>query len=130
MRKHVHLIVYIVLVSAFLTLLAKWGILNTVDMSLSDKLYQQPVAVDGNIVIIKIDEKALDRFGSYQDWNRQKVAEAIKRLNQSEDKKPAVIAVDILYSSKSAPEADEALVDVMEDNVVMASAGAFDSGFV
>ena len=88
MRKHVHLIVYIVLVSAFLTLLAKWGILNTVDMSLSDKLYQQPVAVDGNIVIIKIDEKALDRFGSYQDWNRQKVAEAIKRLNQSEDKKP------------------------------------------
>ena len=86
MRKHVHLIVYIVLVSAFLTLLAKWKILNAVDLSLSDRLYQQPVAVDGNIVIISIDEKALDRFGSYQDWNREKVAEAIKILNQSEDK--------------------------------------------
>ncbi len=130
MRKHVHLIVYFVLVSAFLTLLAKWGILNMVDMSLADKLYQQSVAVDGNMVIIKIDEKALDRFGVYQDWNRKKVAEVIKRLNQSEDKKPKVIAVDILYSSKSAPEADEALVGAMDDNVVLACSGAFDSGFV
>ena len=130
MRKHVHLIVYFVLVSAFLTLLAKWGILNMVDMSLADKLYQQSVAVDGNMVIIKIDEKALDRFGVYQDWNRKKVAEVIKKLNQSEDRKPKVIAVDILYTSKTAPEADEVLVDAMEDNVVMASAVAFDSGFV
>ena len=130
MRKHVHLIVYFVLVSAFLTLLAKWKILDAVDLSLSDRLYQQPVAVDGNIVIISIDEKALDRFGSYQDWNRKKVAEAIKILNQSEDKKPAVIAVDILYSSKAAPETDEALVGAMGDNVVMACAAAFDSGFV
>ena len=130
MRKHVHSIVYFVLVSAFLTLLAKWKILNAVDLSLSDRLYQQPVAVDGNIVIISIDEKALDRFGSYQDWNREKVAEAIKILNQSEDKKPAVIAVDILYSSKAAPETDEALVGAMGDNVVMACAAAFDSGFV
>lgn len=40
MRKHVHSIVYFVLVSTFLTLVAKWGILNAVDMSLSDKLYQ------------------------------------------------------------------------------------------
>ena len=84
----------------------------------------------GNIVIISIDEKALDRFGSYQDWNREKVAEAIKILNQSEDKKPAVIAVDILYSSKAAPEVDKALVGAMEDNVVMACSAAFDSGFV
>lgn len=130
MRKHVHLIVYFVLVSVFLTLLSKWKILDRVDLSLSDRLYQQPVAVDGNIVIIKIDEKALDRYGSYQDWNRKKVAEAIKKLNQSEDKKPKVIAVDILYSSKAAPEADEALAGAMEDNVVMACAAAFDSGFV
>lgn len=130
MRKHVHLIVYFVLFSAFLTLLAKWKILDKVDLSLSDRLYQQPVAVDGNIVIIKIDEKALDRYGPYQDWNREKAAEVIERLNQSEDKKPAVIAVDILYSSKAAPEADEALVGAMEDNVVMACAAAFDSGFV
>ena len=119
MRKHVHLIVYFILFSAFLTLLAKWKILDAVDLSLSDRLYQQPVAVDGNIVIISIDEKALDRFGSYQDWNRKKVAEAIKILNQSEDKKPAVIAVDILYSSKAAPETDEALVGAMGDNVVI-----------
>ena len=130
MRKHVHLIVYFVLVSAFLTLLAKWKILDAVDLSLSDRLYQQPVAVDGNIVIIKIDEKALDRYGVYQDWNRKKVAEVIEKLNQSGDRKPAVIAVDILYSSKTAPKADEALVGAMEDNVVMACAAAFDSGFV
>ena len=130
MRKYVHLMVSFVLFSAFLTLLAKWRILDTVDMSLSDRLYQQPVAVDGNIVIIKIDEKALDRFGVYQDWNREKVAEVIEKLNQSADKRPKVIAVDILYTSKSAPEADEALVDAMEDNVVLACAGAFNSEFV
>ena len=130
MRKHVHLIVYFVLVSVFLTLLSKWKILDRVDLSLSDRLYQQSVAIDGNIVIIKIDEEALDRYGSYQDWNREKVAEVIKKLNQSEDKKPKVIAVDILYSSKAAPEADQALVGAMGDNVVMACAAAFDSGFV
>lgn len=130
MRKYVHLIVYFVLFSAFLTLPAKWGILDTVDLSLSDRLYQQPVAVDGNIVIISIDEKALDRYGSYQDWNRKKVAGVIKILNQSEDRKPAVIAVDILYPSKSDQKADEALVCAMENNVVMACAAAFDSGFV
>ena len=130
MRKYVHLMVSFVLFSAFLTLLAKWRILDMVDMSLSDRLYQQPVAVDGNIVIIKIDEKALDRFGVYQDWNREKVAEVIEKLNQSADERPKVIAVDILYTSKSAPEADEALVDAMEDNVVLACAGAFNSEFV
>ena len=130
MRKYVHLMFFFVLLSAFLTLLAKWRILDTVDMSLSDRLYQQPVAVDGNIVIIKIDEKALDRFGVYQDWNREKVAEVIEKLNQSADERPKVIAVDILYTSKSAPEADEALVDAMEDNVVLACAGAFNSEFV
>ena len=130
MRKYVRLIACFVLFSAFLTLLAKWGILDDANLSLSDKLYQQPVAVDGNIVIISIDEKALDCFGSYQDWNREKVAEIIKKLNQSEDRKPAVIAVDILYPSKSEGKADEALVSAMADNVVMASAAAFDSGFV
>lgn len=130
MRKQVRLIACFVLISAFLTLPAKWGILDNADLSLSDRLYQQPVAVDGNIVIISIDEKALERYGTYQEWNREKVAEAIKILNQSEDRKPAVIAVDILYSSKSAEKADEALVGAMEDNVVLASAAAFDSGFV
>lgn len=130
MRKYVCLIAYLVLFSAFLTLLAKWGILDAVNLSLSDRLYQQPVAVDGNIVIISIDEKALDRFGSYQDWNREKVAEVIKKLNQSVDRKPAVIAVDILYPSKSEGKADEALVSAMADNVVLASAAAFNSEFV
>ena len=71
----------------------------------------------------------MDRYGSYQDWNRKKVAEVIKKLNQSEDRKPKVIAVDILYTSKTAPEADEVLVDAMEDNVVtVLGQGSFDSG--
>lgn len=130
MRKYVRLIASFVLFSAFLTLLAKWGILDNANLSLSDRLYQQPMAVDGNIVIISVDEKALDRYGSYQDWNREKVAEVIKILNQSVNRKPAVIAVDILYSSKTEGKADEALVCAMGDNVVMASAAAFDSGFV
>lgn len=130
MRKQIRLFACFVLFSAFLTLLAKWGILNTVDLSLSDRLYQQPVAVDGNIVIISIDEKALDRFGPFQNWNREKVAETIKILNHSEDTKPAVIAVDILYSSKAAGKADEALAGAMEDNVVLACAAAFNSEFV
>ena len=130
MRKYVRLIASFVLFSAFLTLLAKWGILDNANLSLSDRLYQQPVAVDGNIVIISVYEKALDRYGSYQDWNREKVAEVIKILNQSVNRKPAVIAVDILYSSKTEGKADEALVCAMGDNVVMASAAAFDSGFV
>ncbi len=118
--------------SLFLAMLAKSGILNPVDAYISDALYQQPVAVDGNIVIIAMDEKAIARYGLYQDWNREKIAETISFLSKSDDCRPVAIGIDILYSAERAGGADSSLVHAAEDygNVVTACAAAFDTGFV
>lgn len=124
--------IYLLLLAALLTIATKSQVLNTADAYLSDALYQQPAAVSGAIVIIGIDEKALSSYGAYQDWNREKTAETILLLNQSEDCHPAVIGIDILHSSEKAEEADDALVYAAKEygNVITACAGAFDTGFV
>lgn len=131
-KKFFRLLICFFAVPLLLTALAKAGILYSADNYLSDSLYQRPVAVDDNIVIVAIDEKALERYGLYQDWNREKVAETILLLNQSEDCRPAVIGIDILYSSGSGKDADMSLVRAAEKygNVITAGAAAFDSGFV
>ena len=113
-------------------MLAKSERLSNADYYLSDALYQQAVAVDGNIIIIAVDEKALACYGPYQDWNREKVAETIQTLNKSKDCRPTVIGVDILYSTEGTDDTDNSLVHAAEEygNVVTACAATFDTGFV
>ena len=131
MKKEIRLPIAFLAVSLFLVLPAKSERLRGADNYLADALYQQPVAVDGNIVIIAIDEKALACYGPYQDWNREKAAETIQTLNESADCRPAVIGVDILYSAERADDADSFLVHAAEEygNIVTACAAAFDTGF-
>ena len=45
-----------------LVLLTGLGVLERPDLTVSDALYQERVATDGKIVIIGIDEKALDKY--------------------------------------------------------------------
>lgn len=124
--------IFFIFAASLFVLAVKTGIFNTLNLKLSDSLYQEQIAADGNIVIIAIDEKALARYGSYEDWNREKAAETIRILNKSVDCRPAVIGIDILYSAKRAGSADSFLVRAAEEygNVVTACAAAFDTGFV
>ena len=72
MKKEICLLLAFLAVSFFLVMLAKSERLRGTDNYLSDALYQQAMAVDGNIIIIAVDEKALACYGPYQDWNRAK----------------------------------------------------------
>lgn len=104
------------------------GLFRHLGSHVSDLLYQRPAATDGNIVLLGIDEEAIDAYGQYQQWNRQKIADTIMLLNQSEDCRPLAIGIDVLHSTKGAAAEDDALVSAASryGNVVTACVLGFD----
>ena len=120
------------LAAAILTAIAAFGILDQPDYTVSDLVYQSPAATDGQIVVIGMDQRAVDAFGPVP-WPRTVIAQAIEYLNKDPERKPAAIGIDILFVGDSAdPEADAALVEAAGKggNVLFASAGTFGSGLV
>ena len=80
------------------TVLVGLGILKRMDRWAQDWLFQRPGLPSGDIVIIGIDEEALDLLGPYNTWDRNIMASALEVLAGDPDKKPAVTAIDILYA--------------------------------
>ncbi len=121
------------LISAVFCALASMGLLTRPDGVVSDALYQQAEATDGEIVVIGMDQRAVDELGP-MPWPRRVMAEAIEYLNNADpDSRPAAIGIDVLYVGGSAdPDGDDYLVWAAEDggNVVTASAGTFGSALV
>lgn len=118
--------------ACILTLLAGLGLLDRADQTASDAWYQQRSALDGEIILVGIDQRALDEIGPYQQWGRDVIAMALEALNQSEDCRPAAIAVDVLYLGESDPEADQWLAEAAgaHGNVITACAAQFSDTFV
>ncbi|MBE7003670.1 MAG: adenylate/guanylate cyclase domain-containing protein [Ruminococcaceae bacterium] len=119
-------------VAAAMTALAASGLLGSVDGAASDWLYQRPEGTDGEIVVIGIDQRALDELGP-MPWPRSYIAEAIEYLNSDPDAHPAAIGIDVLFIGESAdPDADAYLVEAAEQygNVLCASAATFGSEIV
>ncbi len=120
------------LAAAILTALAALGVLKSPDFTVSDLVYQSPAATDGQIVVIGMDQEAVDALGPVP-WPRSVIAEAIQNLNTDPERKPAAIGIDVLFVGDSAdPAADEALVEAARKggNVLFASAGTFGSSLV
>lgn len=105
------------------------GVLEQSSDNLNDRVYQQGNLSSGNIILIEINEDALDELGPYNTWTRDYVAEAIEVLNEDEENAPAVIGVDILYIGNTYEDSDNHLVEAASkiDNVVMGSYLNFDS---
>ena len=99
------------LAAALITALVGTGVLRRVDRWAQDALYQQPGVSNGNIVIIGIDETALDVFGPYNTWDRNIIASALEALAADPENKPAVTVVDVLFTGGSDPEADARLAN-------------------
>ena len=120
------------LTAACLTLFAGLGILDRPDRTASDLLCQQGNAFDGEIAVVGIDQRALNELGPYEQWGRGVVARVIDTLNRSEDCRPAVIGLDVLYIGESDPEADRQLAASVGryGNVVSACAASFGSEVV
>ena len=120
------------LAAALLTAVASLGILKRPDFTVSDLVYQSPASTDGQVIVIGMDQKAINELGP-MPWSRTVIAEAIDYLNSDPARKPAAIGIDVLYVGESADAAsDAALVAAAEKggNVLFASAGTFGSGLV
>lgn len=96
-------------VSSILTLFAWSGILDQADQAVSDALYQSRTSLDGEIVIIGIDQRAINEIGPYNSWGRDVMAQILERLNKSEQCRPAVIGIDVVYDGEKDGEADRYL---------------------
>ena len=121
-----------VLAAAVLTAIAALGVLKQPDFTVSDFVYQSSSATDGEIVVIGMDQRAVDALGP-MPWPRSVIAQAIEYLNSDPTRKPAAIGIDVLFVGDSAvPEDDAALVAAARNggNVLFASAGTFGSGLV
>ena len=103
------------------------GAVRRLDQWAQDSLFQRGGAPDTNIVIIGIDDLALDLFGPYNTWDRTIMASALEKLAEDPEKKPAVTAVDILYAGNSTEAADARLAAAAEKlgNVITASMAEF-----
>ena len=103
-----------------ITALIALGPLYRLDKQVQDRLFQQPGVTDTNIVIIGIDEEALDLLGPYNTWDRSVMASALEALAADPDNLPAVVAVDVLYTGNTTEAADARLVSAAKalDNVI------------
>ena len=110
--------------AAALVLLFAVDALWYLELKLTDAVFQRPSQTDPDIVVVGIDDYALERFGRYQDWSRELFAEAIGILNSDPDAQPAVILLDVLFTESGAdPLADAALADAARraGNVITAA---------
>lgn len=120
------------LAAAAMTGIAASGVLSTAENTVSDALYQHPAATDGEIVIIGMDQYALEMLGPLP-WPRSYMADVVSYLNADPENAPAVIGLDVLYIGHSGdPDADAALADAaaMGGNVVVAGAATFGSELI
>lgn len=112
-------------------IIARSGLLEIPDGVVSDKLYQNPGVTDGQIVVVGLDQRALDELGP-MPWPRSYMAKAIRYLNSDPNgNKPAVIGIDTLYTSENEEnhQADAELAQAAREggNVVVAAAATFGS---
>ena len=111
-----------------ITALIALGPLHRLDKLAQDQLFQQPGVTDTDILIIGIDEDALDVLGPYNTWDRSVVAAALETLAADPDNLPAVVAVDVLYAGTTNPAADARLVEAAKSlNLVTATMAVYGS---
>lgn len=123
-NKKIKPITYSLLAALLMTLvIAASGLFDKLDNWAQDAWYQSPKALDGQIIVIGIDDKVLDEIGPYNTWDRTVMASALEKLAADPDKKPAVVAVDTFYIGETTKENDERLAAAAENlgNVVVAS---------
>ncbi len=88
------------------------GVFGALDLTFGDVLYHKPGSVSDKIRIIKIDEKTLERYGEYTDWDRGVYADLVDVLNVSEDLRPSVIGFDVLFASEKNSVTDNRFAEV------------------
>ncbi|MCR5791662.1 MAG: adenylate/guanylate cyclase domain-containing protein [Lachnospiraceae bacterium] len=120
--------------AAFVTFVAGMGWLDRIEGIAGDSFYQEAGAASSDIVVIGMDQAAVDELGP-MPWPRSYMAQAIEYLNNADpEARPAVIGVDVLFTGDNPddPDSDLYLSDMAGQygNVVVASAAMFGSELV
>ena len=120
-------LIYSLIAAAMVTVLTGAENLRRIDRLAQDALFQQPGVTSSDIVIIGIDEEALEELGPYQTWDRNVMASALEALAADPDKKPAVTAIDVLYAGETGENTDRRLAEAARElgNVVTACVATF-----
>ncbi len=131
-KEHAWAVLCALVLTIILTLLSGIPVVKQADLAVSDALYQQPAASDGEIIIVGIDQKALEAYGPYSRWGRDRMAQVLETLNHSESCRPAVIGIDVLYSGQTDSEGSRKLAKAAGryDNVVAACAAEIGTSLV
>lgn len=89
-------------------------------------LYTPFEKADSRITIISIDDNTISKYGEYDDWSRQVLADAVNALNENN---ASIIGLDVDLSGVKDTEGDEALVEACKNagNVVATATADFDS---
>lgn len=89
-------------------------------------LYTPFEKADSRITIISIDDDTISKYGEYDDWSRQVLADAVNALNKNN---ASIIGLDVDLSGVKDTEGDEALVEACKNagNVVAIATADFDS---
>lgn len=105
------------------TLLIGGGMIRRLDRWMQDGLFQSPGVTSGDIVIIGIDDEALETIGPYNTWDRNIMASALEMLASDPDNLPAATGIDVLYAGRSEEQDDRRLAEAAAalGNVVTAS---------
>ena len=105
------------------------GALLRLDRWTQDRLFQHRSVTSRDIIIIGIDEDALDLLGPYNTWDRNIMAAALEALAADPEKLPAAVAVDVLYAGHTGAQADARLAEAARalGCVVTASVAQFGS---
>ena len=88
---------------------------SRLDYMTTDALYQTPRGVSGQIKIIGIDEKTLEKYGPINTWSRSVYADLIRKLTEDEENKPDIIGLDIQFSSHVDEAGDLAFADAAKE---------------
>lgn len=89
-------------------------------------LYTPFEKADSRITIISIDDDTISKYGEYDDWSRQVLADAVNALNENN---ASIIGLDVDLSGVKDTEGDEALVEACKNagNVVATATADYDS---
>ena len=122
MEKHRQFL-YALIASAVVTAMIGAGFLRREDRWAQDWIFQRQGSTTTDIVIIGIDEEALEELGPYNTWDRNVMASALEALAADPEKKPAVTAIDVLYTGHTSKEADLRLAAAAQElgNVITGS---------
>jgi hypothetical protein len=83
------------------------NLLSAADKASEDVLYHHASDTKGEIRIIKIDDKTMNKLGDISTWDRSVYTKLLNTLCVSEEIRPAVVGFDILLSSEKDAETDK-----------------------